>query len=131
MKRFAQELKFNCMVFGLFDIKVYNAFVKLKVTASMIKCAHGINPYEVKMSMINKNQCRFECPRCSEVETREHVIKYKKIMTPLKELTSKCPSNTNHEEILSFVKDILRCFENDDGNECETNQGLIGFQNVF
>ena len=49
----------------------------------------------------------------------------------IKKLTSECPSNANQEEILLFVKDMLRYLENDDSDDYETNQGLIGFQNMF
>ena len=33
--------------YDFYDIEARNSFTKLKVTTSMIKCANGINPYEV------------------------------------------------------------------------------------
>ena len=49
----------------------------------------------------------------------------------LKELCENCPSTVDHDEALSFVEDILRCLENEESEECETNQGLLGVQNAF
>ena len=46
------KLKAHC---DLHDIKARNAFVKSKITTSMIKYAHGINPYGMRMSMMNKD----------------------------------------------------------------------------
>ena len=55
--------------YDIFDIKARNAFTKTRVTTAMIKCAHGINPYGIRMDMINKKEYGNECPRCSEDET--------------------------------------------------------------
>ena len=41
------------------------------------------------------------------------------------------PENVDGEEILSFVKDILRSLDDDDSEECETNQGIIGIRDLF
>ena len=46
----------------LFDIEARNVFVKSKVTTSMIKYAHSINPYGVRNSMINNQICGSEFP---------------------------------------------------------------------
>ena len=105
----------------------------------MIKYTYGVNPYGVRMSMINNNECGHECPRCNEVETWEHVIKCRKtipirrefIKTLLKELTAKCLSTIELDEVLSFMEDILRYLEEDESKEYETNQELLRIQNVF
>ena len=85
--------------------------------------------------MMNKDQCGYECPRCSEDETWEHVVKCKMtilirrrlVKNLLKELTLKRPSNVDQEEILSFIEDMLRYLDDDNSDEFETNQGMIGF----
>jgi len=67
----------------------------------MIKCADGLNPYSIRMSMINNNECGNECPRCSKIEIWEYIIKCRKtiplrrefIKILLKELNSSCPNN--------------------------------------
>ena len=67
----------------------------------MIKCAHRINPYGLRMDMINKKEYGNECPRYSEDETWEHVIKCRKtihihkefIKTLVKEMSEKCPTD--------------------------------------
>ena len=33
--------------------------------------------------------------------------------------------------MLSFVEDMLRCLENAENEECETNQYLIGMKELF
>ena len=68
------KLKEMCSVH---NIKACNAFIKSKVII-VIKCTHGVNPHEVRMSMINNNEYGNECPRCSEVEMQEDVIKCRK-----------------------------------------------------
>ena len=62
------KLKFK-EKYNFCDVKARNVFVKSKVTTAMIKCAYGVNPYGVRMSMINNNECGHECPRYNEVET--------------------------------------------------------------
>lgn len=120
--------------YDIFDIKARNAFTKTRVTTAMIKCAHGINPYGIRMDMINKKEYGNECPRCSEDETWEHVIKCRKtinirkefIKTLVKEMSEKCPTDIDQDEILSLIEDILKYLESDDSDEYETNQGIIG-----
>ena len=41
------------------------------------------------------------------------------------------PDNIDSEEILSFVEDILRYFDDDDSEEYENNQELIGILDLF
>ena len=48
--------------YEVYDIEVRNTFAKAKVTISMIKCTHGINPYRVRNEMINKQYIGNECP---------------------------------------------------------------------
>jgi len=40
--------------FDFFNVEARNLFLKSKVTTSMIKCTHGINPYGVQNEMISK-----------------------------------------------------------------------------
>ena len=90
---------------------------------------HGINPYGVRNEMISKKTIGNECPRCSNIEIWDHVIKCKEtillrqefVKKMLKELCNNRPENIDEEEILSFVEDILRYLEDDSDNEYETN----------
>ena len=125
--------------YDFYDIEARNSFTKSKVTTSMIKCANGMNPYGVQNNMINKQIIGNECPRCSEVETWEHVVKYKEtiplrrkfIIQLLKELNDKHPDSVEQEEILLFVEDILQYLEDDKNKEYEINQGMISVRNLF
>jgi len=44
----------------LYNIKARNAFQKEKVTSAIIKCAHGINPYGLRVEIMNNNIIRNE-----------------------------------------------------------------------
>ena len=87
--------------YDLYDIDARNVFVKSKVTTSIIKCANGVNPYRVRNNIINQQICRSKCPRYSEVEIWEYVIKCKEtillrrefVKKLLKELNENCPNN--------------------------------------
>ena len=89
--------------------------------------------------MINKKEYGNECPRCSEDETWEHVIKCRKtinirkefIKTLIKEMLQKFSTDIDQDEILSLIEDILKYLESDDSDEYETNQGIIGIQYIF
>ena len=47
------------------------------------------------------------------------------------ELQKAKPENVDGEEILSFVEVIPRYLDDDDSEECETNQGIIGIRDLF
>ena len=72
-----------------FDVEARNSFLKSKVTTSMIKCAHGINPYGVRNKMISKKTIGNKCPRYSEVETWDHIIKCKETIPLRREFVKK------------------------------------------
>ena len=73
------------------------------------------------------------------LKTWDHVVKYKAtrqvrkkfVKELLLELQKAKPDNVDGEETLSFVEDILRCLDDDDSEECETNQGIIGIRDLF
>ena len=89
--------------------------------------------------MISKKTIGNECPRCSDVETWDYVVKYKEtiplrqefVKKMLKELCNNRLENIDEEEILSFVEDILRYLEDNSDNEYEINQGILGMKNIF
>ena len=49
----------------------------------------------------------------------------------MKELEKFRSHNANGEEILSLVEDILRYFDNEDGEEYETNQEILRIRELF
>lgn len=57
------ENKFECNKDSI-DAEAKNAFQNKKVTASIIKCAHGHNHYGVRNAKINNNMVDESCPRC-------------------------------------------------------------------
>ena len=80
-----------------------------------------------------------EYPRCSEVETWNHIIKYNETrylrVQYVKELTTeilkeKLP-NIEEEEIFSLVEDMLRYFKNNKSKDYEINQVIIGMNDLF
>jgi len=53
----------------VFYLEVRNAFSNKSVRTSMIKCAHGYNPYRVRCKMINWQMIESEYPRYSADKT--------------------------------------------------------------
>ena len=102
----------------------------------MKKCAHGHNHYGERDALINKDVTNQECPRCNETESWDQVLKYKNTMKMhvehAKESTISLMQCKNRkvdaEEILSFIEDMLRCLENEEIEDHETNQHLIGIK---
>ena len=121
------------------DIEARNAFIGNKVTTSMIKCANGFNHYGLRHAMINGNMVEANCPRCNQVETWDHVIKCRETVALRKEFIQKLvvelvegkPSNVSIELIMSFVEDILRYIEDENEEDYETNQYLVGMMELF
>ena len=105
----------------------------------MIKCTHGHNNHGERDAMMSKDIKNQECPRCNGIESWDHVIKCKNTrhmrVEHVKILTvslMKCENRkVDAEEILSFVEDTLRCLENEEIEEYETNQYLIGMKELF
>ena len=54
-----------------------NTFNSKKVTASMMRCAHGCDHYGLHDSLTNDNMIGACCPRCQEVETWDYIVKCK------------------------------------------------------
>ena len=49
----------------------------------------------------------------------------------IRELYKGWPDNVDSEEILLLIDDILRYLDDDDDDNYETNQGVIGIQELF
>ena len=49
----------------------------------------------------------------------------------LVELQKAKPDDVDSEETLSFIEDILRYFDDEDSEKCESNQGLLGIRETF
>ena len=105
----------------------------------MIKCVHGHNHYGLKDEMINDNVVKAKCPRCEQVDTWDHLVKCsekrclrKVFMQDLVvTLVKNKPEDVNEDAIISFVEDILKCIENEEKEEYETNQQYVGMKELF
>ena len=64
---------------------------------------------------------------CSKIK----VLRAESIWDLVVELVKAKPRNANMDWIISFPKDILRCLENEENEECETNQSSIGMKELF
>ena len=49
----------------------------------------------------------------------------------IKEIIKEALKNTRIEEIFEMIEDILKYLENDEQDEYETNQGIIGLHHLF
>ena len=107
------------MKLDFINLEARNTFLIKEVTPSVIKCAHGFNHYELRDAMINNKMIGEEYPRCSEVETWDHIIRCKEtkhlrkifIQDLLKEIIKNKPINIEVDEIFSIIEDILRYIE--------------------
>ena len=117
-----------------------NAFSAKKVTTSVIKCANGFNHYGIRHAKINNNVIEANCPLCNSEETWEHVIKCRETMQLRREfmkelvveLVNNKPVNLCEDIIISFMEDIVTHLEDEEEeDECETNQCLIGMKELF
>ena len=60
---------------------------KIPLSASALKCYYGCNHYGKRDKIINAGTTNSECPRCSEVETWEHVVQCRKTVSMRAEFT--------------------------------------------
>jgi len=116
--------------YDFIDGAARNAFSNKKVTSSMIACSHGYNHYGLREVLINKNNIGSKCPRCSETETWDHVVKCSKTIELRKdyifELTKELLKHRNEQvevtKIFNIVEDIMVYLENRDSEEYKTMQ---------
>ena len=121
------------------DLEARNTFCANKVMTSMIKCAHRYNHYGLRHAMINNNLVEANCPHCNQVKTWDHVIKCCKTKTLRREFIQELvielvkvkPSDVSIDLIMSFIENILWYLENEEEEEYETNQSLIGMKELF
>jgi len=123
----------------LFDIEARNAFETRSVNIAMIKCSYGFNLYGLRVALLNSSTIEHKYLRCSSDEMWEYVTKFPEIRVLrinfakdlIRELESKRTEEVRSEEILSLVKDILRYFDNEEEDEHETNQSMLGVKEMF
>ena len=122
------------------DTEARNLFQASKVTTSMVKCANGCDHYGLRHSMINNNLIESNCPRCNQVETWDHVIRCNEtieirkdfIKELLKDLLKEINDQISVDNMFSFGEDAMRYLEYEDNeDECETSQSLIGMKDLF
>ena len=110
-----------------------------RITPSLIKCVHGFNHFGTRSVAINKNEFDKSCPRCSKVENWEHVVRCVKtaefrkdfITEMATELIAVKQNKVSVNEIFDMLGDILNYMEDDDENDYETNQQMVGMRSVF
>ena len=79
------------------------------------------------------------CLRCNIVETWDHIIKCEQVKglkrsfvkESLAELIENKPEEVGIDIIMSFIEDALRYLENEEEEDYEINQHLIGMQELF
>ena len=90
--------------------------------------------------MINNNMVEANCPHCNRVETWDHVIKCRETIQLRREfvrelvvdLVRNKPVDVRVDLIMSFIEDIVRYLEEEEEeDEYETNQYLIGMKELF
>jgi len=110
-----------------------------RITPSLIKCVHGFNHYGTRSVAINDNEFDESCPRCSETENWEHVVRCVKtvefrkdfITDMAKELLSVKQNEVSANEIFDMLEDILNFMEENDEDDYETNQNMVGMTSLF
>ena len=103
----------------------------------MIKCANGWNHYGLRNVLING--MTNECPRCSRVETQDHVIRcddtreFRKqfIIDLLSDLMKNKSQEVSYNDVFDMMEDILRYLDGEEIEEYETNQEMIGIVSLF
>ena len=121
------------------DVDARDSFRASIVATSVIKCAHGFNHYGLRHSMINNNLVEAHCLRCNQIETWDHAVKChhtlelrKKFMKEmLIELIEVKKEDVDANDVMALGEDILRYLEQDDEEEYETSQGIIGINELF
>ena len=99
----------------------------------MIKYTNEYNHYGLRNAIINNCIIGSECPRCSEVEIWNYVIRCNKtkylrvecIKSLTKDLLKRILPNIKVDKIFLFVKNILRYLENDKSKDYKMNQEMI------
>ena len=106
---------------------------------SMISCVYGFNHYGVREVLLNNNMKGNKCPWCSEIETWNRVIKYKKtkdirrkyIVDLATVLLKDKEDYVRSNEIFNMLEDIIVYLENGDPEEYETRQYFVGMNMIF
>ena len=119
----------------MINIDARNIIPANKTTASVVKCANRHDHNGAQDAFINNNIAEECCPRCNKIETCEHAVKGNTTKTHRKEFVEKLleemlenkPKPIVVVEIFDIIEDILRCIEEDEENEYETNQEMIRF----
>ena len=79
------------------------------------------------------------CPRCSQAETWEHIIRCQKttqfrkefIVNLAKEMIQVNQNDVLPDEIFIIIEDILIFMEGGDEEEYKTNEYMVGMTNLF
>jgi len=61
--------------YDIIDDKARESVPINKITTPIIKCVHDFNHYGVQNTLINNNEIEEICPRYSEIEMWDHVVK--------------------------------------------------------
>ena len=86
---------------------------KTQLTASAMKCYCSCNHYGGREKIINEGTRTDECPRCSESETWEHVVKYRSTVSMIAEFILKCHHDLKRVKVPGVTEEELRTFIED------------------
>jgi len=125
--------------YDMIDREARTSIPKNKMSNSMMKCVHGYNHYGLRNSIINRNSTEETCPRCSQVESWDHIVRCEKtaqfrkdfITNLATEMIKEKQNDVSPEEIFSMIEDILIFMEGGSEEEYETNQHMVGMANLF
>ena len=120
------------------DSEARRAFNNKDVTPSVIKCARGFNHCGARDAAINKGVIEVECPRCNQVETWDHVIRFRNarsmqaefVKETTNELMKHKKENIDDDIIIKIIKDIVKFFKGDE-DEHETSQQHVGIKDLL
>ena len=105
------------------------------MTTSMMKCAHGHDDCGKRDAMINEDMKNQECPRQNETESWDYAVKRKNVrharVECVKDLTISLIEKQMQKKLCRFSEGASRCLENEENEECEANQCLIGMKDFF
>ena len=94
---------------------------KMKLIASAMKCYYGFNHYDERVNTINVVTSTYECTRCSEIETWEHVVQCRSTVSMRAEFILQLHEDLKRvqdpvvtdEELITLIEDIRKFMRED------------------
>ena len=133
------QKKLACEV-DFVDLEARNLFATGKVTTSIMKCASRFNHCGLRHPIINDNLVEVHYSQCNQVEMQDYVVRCGERVELQKEFTCELliemlkakDNKVCIDAIMAFGEDILWQLEcEEDEEECETSQWMIGIKELF